>query len=171
MNNNKKGIPVYLSEKEIRVIKVALWKHLRNIADDNGGAYKEEMQSFVDCCYETYRAFEGLDDEKKKFDELDEEYSFDEITLDSTYPHQKINDDELFREFFVYEVGDNQAYMMAIIEGNGLVRVYNMDEDHYYDGIGEGDYGDEIPEPVLKKLVRLAENQIKADYEASLNKN
>lgn len=71
MNKNKNGIPVYLSEKEIRVIKVALWKHWNNITDDNGDAHQKEIQPFADCCYETYRTFESLDNEKKKFDELD----------------------------------------------------------------------------------------------------
>ena len=82
MNKNKNGIPVYLSEKEIRVIKVALWKHWNNITDDNGDAYQEKIQPFADCCYETHQKFESLDNEKKKFDELDKKCFFDKITLE-----------------------------------------------------------------------------------------
>ena len=55
---------VELSEKEMRVIKVALWKHFMNMVDDDGKASREDLQPFADCCYETYQRFCEMDNEK-----------------------------------------------------------------------------------------------------------
>lgn len=55
---------VELNEKEIRAIKVSLWKHFSNITDDDGKASRKDLQPFVDCCYETYEKFSDLDNEK-----------------------------------------------------------------------------------------------------------
>lgn len=60
---------VKLNEKEIRVIKVALWKHYLNCTDDDGKARREDLQPFMDCCYETYQKFCELDN-KKEFAKL-----------------------------------------------------------------------------------------------------
>ena len=60
---------VELSEKEIRVIKVALGKHWRNIVDDDAKAKREDLQSFADCCYETYQKMEDLDN-NEEFEQL-----------------------------------------------------------------------------------------------------
>ena len=63
-----------LSEKEIRVIKVALWKHYINCTDDDGKAKREDLQSFVDCCYETHKMFCDMEStynfHKKEFEQL-----------------------------------------------------------------------------------------------------
>ena len=53
-----------LTEKEIRVIKVALWKHYLNCTDDDGKAKREDLQPFVDCCCKTYQKFCELDNTK-----------------------------------------------------------------------------------------------------------
>lgn len=167
-NDNKNGIPVYLSEKEIRVIKVALWKHWNNITDDNGDAYQEKMQPFVNCCYETYQTFESLDDEKKKFDELDKKCSFDEITLKRKFviDESTLRRDKLFGEIIDYNVDDKLAIMHAYIDGNGFATAYNGNKDRYWSNTRYCD--PEIPKPVLNKLCELARHQVIEDYKLSL---
>ena len=61
---------IELNEKEVRAIKVALYKHWNNMTDDNAKAQREDLQPFADCCYETYKKFEQLDN-KKEFQQLD----------------------------------------------------------------------------------------------------
>ena len=48
---------IELSEKEIRAIKVSLWKHWGNIVDDDCKTSREDLQPFADCCYETYKTY------------------------------------------------------------------------------------------------------------------
>lgn len=55
---------VELSEKEIRVIKVALHKHWINMTNDDALAKRADLQDFADCCYNTNIKFEGLDNAK-----------------------------------------------------------------------------------------------------------
>ena len=52
---------IKLSEKEIRVIRVALHKHWINMVDDNGETERKDLQPFADCCFETYNKFNNLD--------------------------------------------------------------------------------------------------------------
>lgn len=61
---------IELSEKEIRVIRVALYQHWLKMTDDNGDAIKKDFQDFADCCYTTYEKINELDT-KKPFDKLD----------------------------------------------------------------------------------------------------
>lgn len=58
-----------LSEKEIRVIKVALYQHWMNMTDVNGDAIKKEQQEFSNLCFDLY----------KKFDEKDKKCDFNEL--------------------------------------------------------------------------------------------
>ena len=92
----------------------------------------------------------------------------EEILFDDKWEEQKINNDELFREIITYTVGNERADMMAVIEHDGLIRAYNMDEDHYYyDELTDPKnyYKKEIPKDILKRLIEMAECQIKTDYE------
>ncbi|MDO4974940.1 MAG: hypothetical protein Q4E61_01265 [Alphaproteobacteria bacterium] len=64
---------VYLSEKEIRVIRVALYKHWINMTDDNAEANDKSLQDFADCCHDTWDRFSDLDQFEKSFDELNDD--------------------------------------------------------------------------------------------------
>ena len=61
-----------LTEKEIRVIKVALRQHWNKMVDDNGNAEREDLQAFADLCYQTSNKFEKLDIIDKSFEELND---------------------------------------------------------------------------------------------------
>lgn len=86
------------------------------------------------------------------------------IVLHDKYSHDKINDDEFYREVLIYKVNGKIAYMMSVIEGDGYSRAYNMDSDTYFNPENHEDYSDEIPKEVLEKLVELACKQIESDY-------
>ena len=87
------------------------------------------------------------------------------IVLHDKYGHDKINDDEFYREVLIYKVDGKISYMMSVIEGDGYSRAYNMDSDTYFNPENHEDYSDEIQKEVLEKLVELACKQIEIDYE------
>lgn len=63
---------VDLTEKEIRVIKVALSQHWNKMVDDNGDAKNKNLQKFADICYQTSQKFDKLDIVEKTFEELND---------------------------------------------------------------------------------------------------
>lgn len=90
------------------------------------------------------------------------------IVFSDKWEEEKINKDELYREIITYEVDNERADMMAVIEHDGFVRAYNMDGDHYYyDELTDPKnyYKKEIPKDILERLVEMAERQIQIDYE------
>lgn len=80
-------------------------------------------------------------------------------------PQEKVNQDELFREMICYENDGKRIDMMAVIEHDGFVRAYNMDNGMYFNGEEEPD--EMIPEDILAKVIEYAESQIQSDYEKS----
>ena len=94
----------------------------------------------------------------------------EKIILHDKYSHDKINDDEFYREVLIYKVDGKIAYMMSVIEGDGYSRAYNMDSDTYFNPEDHEDYSDEIPKDVLDELVELACKQIESDYKEETGK-
>ena len=88
------------------------------------------------------------------------------ITLDKKYKHEKLNDDELYREVIIYKVDNKDtkiASMMAILGNNGRSWCYNMDCDTYYNRELD-DCVEDIPKNILKQLEDLACRQVILDY-------
>lgn len=87
-----------------------------------------------------------------------------DIILHNKFDETKVNNNELYREVLVYKVDGKIAYMMAVIEHDGLARSYNMDSDVYFNYENQEDYSDVIQENVLNELEDLAIKQIEDDY-------
>lgn len=92
--------------------------------------------------------------------------NFEHIYLTDKWEEEKINSNEILREIICYDIksANKRADMMVIIENDGdgdyYVRVYNMDGDMFYD---ENQPSEKIPSHVLKRLMHVAEMQIRKD--------